>query len=1052
MPMVSKSQSVPEEPITTNLPSAIPNVIEDYFSVQSLPEFRSISLHSESLSVVLNNKVIAAEFLRLKSQVATWQPDPQTTITDAFLKSIRAIDSYLTVISAHRENLGINTTNSFPTKCGFNGFFTIDANDINRAIGALTVLDLFGQQEKYLKNHTAYWLAKAFQQTELPPLPSGEDFELFDEYTAIFPSLSWRKWVKHCTSSPSGKCRYHRSSALIHSCFYNFYQAKNGTLPPSPKLIKEALAKHRKILSEPHPEILSDDELEILRDAIQRSTDEIFGRVRSHRDIYQIFTDENGQPQELKVRIPLNPNKDAIPPKRIPSLGASFGNMRSNGGALGEILGPIIEDVIEVPIDNKDDDEIDDPTGEDTEYTTTFNLPTQIFVGMTHAPNFRGKTHVCSIYATVEPEDVDYLELASRTFARNGHDRYTIGSDPDDIQIWRGSRRELMQSVWKRLLKGELSPIDICHVDTQYEEEKRQYCDKVHATVVPLLEAFKVRTITKGSASAYHLGRRWQKIIHSKMRKHPAAALMGQPASEDFLTERILKNEVGRSDHSFYVSGDYESATDNLDPNLSIIAQDAISRALNIPLEDQIVLNRILTQHHLYYKKSDADDQRFTSEQLWGQLMGSPASFPVLCLINLAATLVSFEQSFNRRFKLRELPMCVNGDDILFRSRDKHHYEIWKDITMKCGLKFSLGKNYTHKKILVINSEVYKVTRGNNAVRLPILNTRLLYGGNRSSSAGIQYPPSLEKKRLETTRDWTDEQIAVLLNGDLDKHSRNEIIERHLKKVRTQYFQSGPERRVQGERWFETLPQRQATFHKQLNGGFKVSESWLENAQVHFNDRQIRTYVGFFANAEKMKKIPSVHYHLPRSVGGLGLKPLANYRFTPLTTALYAVLANDEQLCKEYRRFIVPTMLKPRAMKVISLEIARLRETLNFQDLEIEIGDEWDEALERYGVNTEDATGRLIRGYLSKPLWLTSDDFGLGYIEAARFSQRPGAKGYYKAFERAKKLNHRWSKKNVQSDKGVPAELDLNSAVKRAELSTRVDNKILRMMPSLPRL
>lgn len=1050
---VSKSQVVPEEPLTTNLPSAITlDFVKECFSVRCLSEFRNLSLYSEQLSVLLDEEVMAAEFMRLFSQVATWQPDPQTTITDAYLKSIRAVDSYYTVISVHRENLGISTNSSFPTLCGFNGFFHIEAEDINKAIGALTVLDLFGQQEKFLKSHTAYWLAKAFQQSELPSLPEGDDFKLFSDYIAIIPSQTWKKWVWHCSSSTSGKCRYHRGNALVWGFFYNLYQAKNGTLPPSQKVIDDALTKHRKILSEPHAEILGDDELDEIQDAIRRCTNEIFGRVRPYRRIYRTYPDQNGENHICEVKLPLDPNREPFPARRVPSLGASFGNRRCDGGALGEILAPILDDVKEVVIVDEDDEGVDDLPEEEVETTTTFTIMSDIFVGMTHAPNFRGTYHVTSVYAAVEPEDVDYLETLSRSFAINGYDNYSVSGQVDTIHSHRQYRKELIVSVWRRFQKGELSSEDLCSVDTEFEDQLRQYSDKIHATVVPLLEAFKVRTITKGSAHAYHLGRRWQKAIHSKMRKHPAAALMGQPASSDFLTERILKNTVGRGSQSFYVSGDYESATDNLDPNLSIYAQDAISRALNIPLEDQIVLNRILTQHHLYYEnRVDADDPMSTAQQIWGQLMGSPASFPVLCLINLAATLVSFERSFDRRFKLSELPMCVNGDDILFRSRNKDHYEIWKDITMKCGLKFSIGKNYTHKRLLVINSEVYKVTRGNNAVRVPILNVRLLYGGNRSSATGIEYPPSLERLRLDSTRGWTDEQIAVLLGGDLEKHSREEIVNRHLGKVQRAYLASGPERRVQGERWFETLPQRQATYHHQLRGGFKVSDSWIENAQVHFNDRQIRKYADFFAFAERTKKIPSVHYHLPRSVGGLGLKPLANYRFTPLSSALYAVLTDDEKLCEDYRRFIVPTMIKPRAMKIISLEVNRIRTTLNFTDLEIERGEEWDEALERYGINTEDATGRLIRGFLSKALWHTPDDLGLGYIESARFSRRPGAKGYYKTFERAKKLNHKWNKKYVQCG-GVPAEHDLNSHAKRTELETRVSNKIVHLMPSLPRL
>jgi len=211
--------------------------------------------------------------------------------------------------------------------------------------------------------------------------------------------------------------------------------------------------------------------------------------------------------------------------------------------------------------------------------------------------------------------------------------------------------------------------------DLFYEAEKeseirailKSAAGGVPAKVVPLVEAFKVRTITKGDSDMYHLARRWQKVIHSNMRRHPQAQLIGQPCNEAFLSKIFSDSPFFNygNQNGFFVSGDYESATDLLDPRLSIEAQDQISKRLGIPLEHQIVLNKCLTGHLLDYGEG-TKEAPILHQQQWGQLMGSPTSFPVLCLVNLAATKLSYELYFQKiwkserapSLKVEELPMC----------------------------------------------------------------------------------------------------------------------------------------------------------------------------------------------------------------------------------------------------------------------------------------------------------------------------------------------------------------------------------------------------------
>ena len=90
-----------------------------------------------------------------------------------------------------------------------------------------------------------------------------------------------------------------------------------------------------------------------------------------------------------------------------------------------------------------------------------------------------------------------------------------------------------------------------------------------------------------------------------KMKDHHNCELIGKPCSAAFIQEKILDNpltkQMIRNQPGFFVSGDYESATDLLRPYLSEIALHEIAIRLGIPLQDQVVLKRALTGHRLEY-------------------------------------------------------------------------------------------------------------------------------------------------------------------------------------------------------------------------------------------------------------------------------------------------------------------------------------------------------------------------------------------------------------------------------------------------------------------
>jgi hypothetical protein len=94
----------------------------------------------------------------------------------------------------------------------------------------------------------------------------------------------------------------------------------------------------------------------------------------------------------------------------------------------------------------------------------------------------------------------------------------------------------------------------------------------------------------------------------------------------------------------------------------------------------------------------------------------------------------SFED--RRRFKLSQLPLLINGDDVVFTEK-KEDIDVWTRIVTLVGLKPSVGKNYISKHFLMINSRLYKPFDDGKSVDWyfePFINMGLLSGVSSKKS------------------------------------------------------------------------------------------------------------------------------------------------------------------------------------------------------------------------------------------------------------------------------------------------------------------------------
>nr|UQB76040.1 RNA-dependent RNA polymerase [Flumine narna-like virus 15] len=122
------------------------------------------------------------------------------------------------------------------------------------------------------------------------------------------------------------------------------------------------------------------------------------------------------------------------------------------------------------------------------------------------------------------------------------------------------------------------------------------------------------------------------------------------------------------------------------------------------------MLKRSLTGHIF------VDENGLKFPQREGQLMGSITSFPFLCLANAAMCRWAMEEAGGRPLRLtnqrttcagRLAPLRVNGDDCVFRGRERFLVPLWEEITAFGGLATSVGKTYYSRKFAVINSVLY---------------------------------------------------------------------------------------------------------------------------------------------------------------------------------------------------------------------------------------------------------------------------------------------------------------------------------------------------------
>jgi len=222
------------------------------------------------------------------------------------------------------------------------------------------------------------------------------------------------------------------------------------------------------------------------------------------------------------------------------------------------------------------------------------------------------------------------------------------------------------------------------------------------ASPVFLQEPLKVRTITKGPSFPYWVLKPFQEFLWKRLKNHSSFQLVGTP-----LTGMILSKVLGHEirDDEYFISGDYSAATDNLKQHISRYVINRICNRIGAPNWLRRLASKSLVGHRLHYKDEVLD-------QVNGQLMGAPLSFPVLCIVNAALVSAPLRRRKEyRRGALSRLPFLVNGDDCGMKYT-LGEYRHWMRLASHAGMAPSVGKCYRRRDMIQLNSELYRFEHG----------------------------------------------------------------------------------------------------------------------------------------------------------------------------------------------------------------------------------------------------------------------------------------------------------------------------------------------------
>jgi hypothetical protein len=289
----------------------------------------------------------------------------------------------------------------------------------------------------------------------------------------------------------------------------------------------------------------------------------------------------------------------------------------------------------------------------------------------------------------------------------------------------------------------------------EFDSSHRRYLRRCFRTgdplyqteVIAICEPLKVRTITKSCGAAQWFVKPFQKRLKSLLDRFDCFRLTTRPLCvTDLVTLDLRAHELfpkSQPEELWWLSGDYKEATDRLNVHLS---DDLIEMSLDCLRVWDPWMRRgcraVLLEQELVYPIIKGRDKIPNLVQSSGQLMGSNLSFPILCLANVAVFWTALNEYLTEISQplitnLQDLPVLINGDDVLFKG-PLRLMQIWEQKILAAGFVKSVGKNYWHPYVLTVNSTTFRQ-------RPERFTTHLNMGDPSGPTAESSYLPEFDR-------------------------------------------------------------------------------------------------------------------------------------------------------------------------------------------------------------------------------------------------------------------------------------------------------------------
>jgi hypothetical protein len=247
------------------------------------------------------------------------------------------------------------------------------------------------------------------------------------------------------------------------------------------------------------------------------------------------------------------------------------------------------------------------------------------------------------------------------------------------------------------------------------------------------------------------------------------------------------------AEEAMFVSVDYDKATDQVNKDASLAALAALDFHPSYDLARASFEPGMAVYPEL-------DGERHFPVLCQGQLMGHVLSFPLLCVLNVAAFEYACEvycvDCDDRVDRLRRKDICsvmkqtliVNGDDFLYRG-PREFIRYFSDASRQLGLHPSVGKNYVSRDFAMINSQTFLLGKDGTVHRKGYLNLRLVYGSGVKSGESMATPTQISKSlnQMFELCPWSSACLSTALGrweskwyGDMVGYTPNWGIPVHL--------------------------------------------------------------------------------------------------------------------------------------------------------------------------------------------------------------------------------------------------------------------------------